>query len=111
MLKPFLKELAGRFDDLEAIDRVTVVRDKAAAVTRSLYTTMAVLDERESLLAARETETEAMATTAKSLFANINRAKGVAAARFWRRYRVCIYCAMLLGGLVIIAGVIVALLN
>jgi len=65
-LRPFLQELAARFDDLEALDKIEAVRRKAEKLQDTMRATLTMADERESLLASEEAKTAALRRSAQA---------------------------------------------
>ena len=107
-LKPILRELAARFDDLDSIDRIVAAHGKAQAVVEKMATNLKLADERQNLLEAREAETRHLAESSKRLFTAMTRAKYMVKGRCWRRYRCCcIIATMILLALACIAAAIV----
>ena len=88
-LKPILRELAARFDDLDSIDRIVSAHSKAQEVVKKVGVGLARAGERQNLLEAREEETKHLAESAKQLFTAMKRAKYLTKGRCWRRYRCC----------------------
>ena len=92
-LKPILRELAARFDDLDTIDKIVATHNKAEQVVKQVGKALVRADERQNLLEGREAETRQLAESAKRLFTAMTRAKYVTKGRCWRRH--CHYLQLL----------------
>lgn len=67
-LRPLLKELALRYDDLDSIDRIVAAQSKVAAVVDAASRTLKHADERSNLLEDREAQSAKLLDSSKRLF-------------------------------------------
>lgn len=106
-LKPFLRDLATRFDDLDSLDKISLVRGKLADVQSAMATNLRMADERQSLLEGADARTRLMEGSARRMLQR--------GAAIGSRRRCCCGCSALavtvlaLLVLVVVAAVIVAL--
>lgn len=83
-LAPYLARLAGRFDDVEALDRILATERRAADVKAELAKTLLMADERSNLLDRQEAATAELATSAKQMFTTARKAARSQRAAMWR---------------------------
>lgn len=105
-LRPFLRSLAARFDDLEGLgDRITATAAKTEALKDKLAKTLVLADERASLLNDVHDKSEELAEGARSLFTTARR---IRTAQRWARCRATLWVVLCCVG---IAGVVALVLG
>lgn len=67
-LRPYLKELATRFDDLESLDKINTVQAKVDNLKVLAEKNMVLMDEREGLLERQTDRSKNMSASAKQMF-------------------------------------------
>ena len=85
-LKPFLKQLGAKFDDLEQLDKIAAVRRKVADVQRVMGDNLARASERDSLLSDLDHKAAALEASAHTLFAGAQRLRDYSCRAKWRSY-------------------------
>jgi hypothetical protein len=105
-LRPFLRALAARFDDLEGLgDRITTTAAKTEALKEKLAKTLVLADERASLLSDVQEKSEELADGARSLFTTARRMR---TAQRWARCRASLWVVLCCAG---VAGVLALVLG
>lgn len=85
-LRPFLRELATRFDDLDSVDKIAAVASRLSEVQDTLRKTIQKADERASLLEREDNKTREMEYTARSMF---QRGRTLRRTACWAQWSSC----------------------
>ena len=103
-LKPFLRQLGAKFDDLESLDKIAAVRRKVAEVQRVMGENLQRATERDSLLSELDHKAAALEASAGTLFAGAVKLRQISCRSKWRTY--AFFAALLL---VVATGVVLVL--
>jgi len=85
-LKPFLRQLGAKFDDLESLDKIAAVRRKVADVQRVMGENLQRASERDSLLSELDHKAAALEASAGTLFAGAVKLRQYSCRSKWRAY-------------------------
>ena len=106
-LKPFLSELAARFDDLDSLDRVVAVQKKVDALKDTMLTTLVAADERHGLLDNTDERTRQLASGAQAYYKRTNTLRRRACCALCAAW---VWCIVILIAVALIgAGIVVGL--
>ena len=101
-LKPFLKTLAGKFDDIEAIDKLAAVRRKVADVQKVMGENLVRATERDTLLSGLEEKSQQLETSAGVMFKGASALRRHACLAKWRIYIIIALLLLILGAVLVV---------
>lgn len=108
-MRPFLKTLASKFDDLESLDRISATEMKADRVKQQLHKALVLADERSRLLEETDDKMQTMAASARTMFntaTSIRSKQRAKMMRAWKRFFCCCgaCCLFIVIAISVIAG-------
>jgi len=105
-LRPFLRDLAARFDDLEGIDKLAAATTKVAALQTTLSAAVHAATERSSLLEAADARTREVDTGARRMY---RRSATLQRRACWARWTLCCFAIAAVVVLLALVGLLLGL--
>lgn len=105
-LRPFLRDLAARFDDLEGIDKLAAVSSKVTALQTTMAKAVRDASERSSLLDAADARNRELSTGARRMYQRTETLQRRACCARWTP---CWIAVIVLLVLLVVVGVILGL--
>ncbi len=83
-VKPFLKRLAARFDDIESLNKIAAAQRRVLEVQEIMADNMRAASERDNLLGSLDNKTRALNASAKKMFEGSQALKRKTCRRYWK---------------------------